>query len=1057
MSDNNLEEVKKTVSEIEKAIKSKNVNAGINSYNTLRTYATDPKVEILIRQYAHDKGSELQKILVQMRQEQAKTSTSNTKTRASMTPVPTINPSSIQKTTEGAGQTTQSSYPDPMPLGKSRHWYNPKIVMASIVIIILIVGAVFLYIRFHKNNIVMDCSADGPFACKQTSLETVTNDNLAQKFIILKINPSYGEIENITVTNISNSLKDCDEIYIDKVHSMTTNNQELKIIFDCQNVTLSDIFGSVVLSYNLNGSKKSSTLSFGSENTPSTAKNHIATSMNSTSNQTTNNTSRTSSSNSSRSNTTTTTGNAGAGGGGGGGGSGESSTPTTTIDYDPPTVTMTPSDPPYTLNSDGITFNVTFTVSATAHGSKILQSITAYVNSNADSNSSSCPNVSGRTKTCYYYFVFPISVIGTSINYYAIARDLDTGSENERANSYFTINDFVPPTVNIISPVNGQSYNNTPSININGNASDNVGVAFVEVRSNNGLWHYASGTTTWSGQTNLHNGTNTIEAMSIDNDGYATTTNITLNVLLRPEIDYVIYNDSLNPSWNDASYNSYVDFTDNSAAYNGAYSISYNGDATGALSIRLKDNATINNVDGYSGLGFYINGTADTSVMVKVRGDAFDDTFQGINISNLTGDWTYVQINLTDNLTGLDPNRHPINDIQFIPTYLPGGNNVTFYVDELRLIGLLNDSAVPKVAITYPGNNTVFNTTLTTGIDITITGNASDDTYIDHIELILNGVSHSNITNMTNQSIMQTNVTYRWNATIGLINRSNIINVTSVDISGKRSASYIINISLNITPDVTSPNVTITFPTNTTIAVSDALIVTSGTSVDNVNGTGINHTLVRLNYGEWQTATSTIINDIENWSLELLLSNGSNLIEAMSVDNSGNNATIRNRNLSYNSSSNIIEPFIIYENNDFTTNWSYENKSVGESVITNSSDHIYSGANSMRVDSNSSGTLNIMLGSENDPGIDATNYSTLRFAIYSNETINISLQLGYINDTNNLYYGSKMFVIPADTWTVVNAGVLVLMNGSTTFNSLGLTLDWPYNVTYYLDNVIIGS
>ena len=60
-----------------------------------------------------------------------------------------------------------------------------------------------------------------------------------------------------------------------------------------------------------------------------------------------------------------------------------------------------------------------------------------------------------------------------------------------------------------------------------GTASDNVGVASVEVRVNSGAWQNATGTTSWSKSVTLASGGNTIEARSKDTAGnYSTTTSI---------------------------------------------------------------------------------------------------------------------------------------------------------------------------------------------------------------------------------------------------------------------------------------------------------------------------------------------------------------------------------------------------------------------------------------------------------------------------------------------------------------------------------------------------
>jgi hypothetical protein len=78
-----------------------------------------------------------------------------------------------------------------------------------------------------------------------------------------------------------------------------------------------------------------------------------------------------------------------------------------------------------------------------------------------------------------------------------------------------SIVDVVPPSISIISPVDGAQVN-ASALSVNGTASDDTSVALVELRLNGGAWQAATGTTNWAGSVNLISGANTVDARSRD-------------------------------------------------------------------------------------------------------------------------------------------------------------------------------------------------------------------------------------------------------------------------------------------------------------------------------------------------------------------------------------------------------------------------------------------------------------------------------------------------------------------------------------------------------------
>lgn len=89
-----------------------------------------------------------------------------------------------------------------------------------------------------------------------------------------------------------------------------------------------------------------------------------------------------------------------------------------------------------------------------------------------------------------------------------------------------------PPTVAISSPAAGQEFQSS-SVRVTGVAADDVGVARVEVRVNEGTWRAAVGTASWSIDLVLANGANRIEARAFDESGNPSSM-ATVDVTLMP-------------------------------------------------------------------------------------------------------------------------------------------------------------------------------------------------------------------------------------------------------------------------------------------------------------------------------------------------------------------------------------------------------------------------------------------------------------------------------------------------------------------------------------------
>ena len=89
--------------------------------------------------------------------------------------------------------------------------------------------------------------------------------------------------------------------------------------------------------------------------------------------------------------------------------------------------------------------------------------------------------------------------------------------------------DTAKPSIQILSPVAGASLPAGPTV-VTGNASDNVGLALVEVSTDGLKWSRASGTASWTATINLTEGDHTIRARATDGAGNTETATVLVTV-----------------------------------------------------------------------------------------------------------------------------------------------------------------------------------------------------------------------------------------------------------------------------------------------------------------------------------------------------------------------------------------------------------------------------------------------------------------------------------------------------------------------------------------------
>jgi len=89
--------------------------------------------------------------------------------------------------------------------------------------------------------------------------------------------------------------------------------------------------------------------------------------------------------------------------------------------------------------------------------------------------------------------------------------------------------DTIKPSIQILSPVAGASLPAGPTV-VTGNASDNVGLALVEVSTDGLSWTKAAGTASWTATVNLTERDHTIYARATDGAGNIETATVAVTV-----------------------------------------------------------------------------------------------------------------------------------------------------------------------------------------------------------------------------------------------------------------------------------------------------------------------------------------------------------------------------------------------------------------------------------------------------------------------------------------------------------------------------------------------
>ena len=141
-------------------------------------------------------------------------------------------------------------------------------------------------------------------------------------------------------------------------------------------------------------------------------------------------------------------------------------------------------------------------------------------------------------------------------------------------NGSITVPDTTLPIISITSPTDGQAFT-TPTITVNGTASDNVGLSKVEVKVGSGSWQTTSGTTSWTTSVTLASGSNTIYARATDTSGNTKETSVTVTYTPPDTTAPVVNTVDLNPTTPNTGDAILV--TVNATDYGGVTNVAANG------------------------------------------------------------------------------------------------------------------------------------------------------------------------------------------------------------------------------------------------------------------------------------------------------------------------------------------------------------------------------------------------------------------------------------------------------------------------------------------------
>ncbi|MBL9157086.1 MAG: peptidoglycan DD-metalloendopeptidase family protein [Verrucomicrobiales bacterium] len=492
------------------------------------------------------------------------------------------------------------------------------------------------------------------------------------------------------------------------------------------------------------------------------------------------------------------------------------------------------------------------------------------------------------------------------------ARAIDTsGNPSVIQSRSVTYNapDTTSPSLSISSPSNGASFSGS-TISMSGSASDNVGVSQVQYRVNSGSWSAASGTTSWSASVTLSPGSNTLEARAIDTSGNPSSIqsrSVTYNAPDTTAPSLSISSPSNGSSFSGSTITMSGTASDNVGVFQVQYRVNSgtwstaSGTTSWSASVTLSPGSntlearaidTSGNPSAIQSRSVTYNSPDTTAPSLSISFPSQGEVFSiaGLLMEGTASDNVGVlQVQYRVN-SGTWSTASGTTSWSALVTLSPGNNflEARAYDTSGNPSAIANrtvnynppDTTAPSLSISSPSNGAVFS-----GSAITMTGTASDNFGVSQVHYRVNSGTWFVASGSTS-----------WSASVTLSPGSNVVEAMALDTSGNPSTIASRTVTYNPS-DTTTPTLTITSPTNGA-AFSGSTITMTGTASDNV---GVSQVHYRVNSGTWFVASGST-----SWSASVTLSPGSNVVEAMALDTSGNPSAIASRTVTYNPSDTTV-------------------------------------------------------------------------------------------------------------------------------------------------------
>ncbi len=433
--------------------------------------------------------------------------------------------------------------------------------------------------------------------------------------------------------------------------------------------------------------------------------------------------------------------------------------------------------------------------------------------------------------------------------------------------------DNVPPKVTISNPPNGKIFG-TSSVTVYWNGTDNIGIAYYEVRIDSGQWVKVSNTTTHYTFQNLQDGKHTAYVVAYDFSGNNATAEVTFDVDTTPPTITIVspaQNSYVNTSnvivkwtYKDQNQVGFMVAVDN----NLPQSV---GSATQFTANGLRDGSHKVTVIGIDAAGnkntAVVSFTIDT-IKPTVMWNMSISNGAWINQKSLTLRWIAsdnVAVNYTEILVDSGNWINVGNVMSYTLTNLTDGSH-TVLLRVYDMAGNYNetsfsfniDTIAPNVTIISPESNAITNEST-----VNVQWKGSDNIGIAYYEIKVDNGQWKKVGNVTSY-------------TLNLQDGQHTIYIKAVDKAGNYKVTEV-----KVTVDTQPPTVQITTPSaNSNITAKYVVVSWSGS--DNI---GIAYYEVKIDNGTW---TKVGLNTSYNFTS---LKEGSHTVYVKAVDKAGNSQT----------------------------------------------------------------------------------------------------------------------------------------------------------------------